>query len=113
IDQIARYQEKLTYQHYNVTFEEAIKMHRKDESTAQLKEKIIAIRDYKDVETYFDPANLLKDDKDKFQLLDLSRPRVVTNEVLHNYLKGFDILKDKEQAFIDAEIGRASCRERE
>jgi len=102
LDQIARYQEKLTYQHYNVTFEEAIKMHMKDESTAQLKEKIIAIRDYKDVETYFDPANLLKDDKDKFQLLDLSRPRVVTNEVLHNYLKGFDILKDKEQAFIDA-----------
>ena len=55
-----------------------------------------------DVLYYLDPNNFIEDEKQQFQLLDLSKSSDASATALNNYLKGKGTLAGQGQAFLDA-----------
>lgn len=99
IEKLTKITEKKTFNYLDISFEEAMGLQFSSTNQNNLsKDAFSKTRDQ------FNPEILLKDEKGKFQLLDISRPRVVTIDTLNVFLEAYDSLKDLGEVFLDTAL---------
>lgn len=106
IDNTLKNTAKITYINYDLTLEEVLSIQVKNNEQLDLfdksfHQKIIKTKK-EDIQPQLNPDNIIKDKKQRFQFLDLSRSNIVTAHVLNKYLQGKGLLEGKGEAFISA-----------
>lgn len=105
INQAINYNEKVAYTKYPITLENAIDIQMK--TSPQNSDRLKAVsKDAEESElaVYLNPITFINDEKQKFQFLNLSKARVVDENVLNKFLADKGNLKDYGAAFIEAGI---------
>lgn len=106
IENTLKNREKITYINYDLTLDEVLAAQAKDsERLEKFSGNSYKNRVYTEKEalrSQLNPDSILKDKKQRFQFLDLSRSDVVTARVLNKYLLGNELLENKGEAFIHA-----------